>query len=131
MTEQSAGGIVVRGDEVLMIRDRYGRWTFPKGHIEAGETPREAAVREVREETGVQARPGEQLGQVDYTLAGGNDKQVTYFFMTYESGEVKPLHAEVADACWVGFEEAQEHVQRHGYPGYRVLLRKAREIHTK
>ena len=131
MTEQSAGGIVVRGDEVLMIRDRYGRWTFPKGHIEAGETAKEAAVREVLEETGVHAAPGERLGQVDYALSGGNDKQVTWFFMTYENGEVHPLQSEIAEARWLGFDQAQEQVQRHGYPGYRALLRKAREIHTR
>ncbi len=131
MTEQSAGGIVVRGAEVLMIRDRYGRWTFPKGHIEAGETPREAAVREVQEETGVRANAGERLGQVGYALAGGNDKQVTYYFMRYEGGEVRALQTEIAEACWLGFDEAQEHVQRYGYPGYRVLLRKAMEIQSK
>jgi 8-oxo-dGTP pyrophosphatase MutT (NUDIX family) len=131
MTEQSAGGIVVRGDEVLMIRDRYGRWTFPKGHIEQGETPKEAAVREVLEETGVQAVPGERLGQVGYALSGGNDKQVTWFFMTYENGEVRPLQSEIAEARWLGFDQAQEQVQRHGYPGYRALLRKAREIHSR
>jgi len=131
MTEQSAGGIVVRGAQVLMIRDRYGRWTFPKGHIEAGETPKEAAVREVLEETGVRATAGERLGQVGYTLSGGNDKQVTYFYMTYESGEIQALQTEIAEACWLGFDEAQDQVQRYGYPGYRVLLRKAKEIESR
>lgn len=131
MTEQSAGGIVMRGAEVLMIRDRYGRWTFPKGHIEAGETAREAAVREVQEETGVRARPGERVGQVDYVLSGGNEKQVTYFFMTYEDGELHVLQSEIADARWLAIDEAQEQVQRHGYPGYRGLLRRALEIHSK
>ena len=131
MTEKSAGGIVMRGEEVLMIRDRYGRWTFPKGHIEAGETAQEAAVREVMEETGVHARPGEQIGQVDYILSGGNEKQVTYFFMTYEEGELRALQSEIADARWLGLNEAQEQVQRHGYPGYRGLLRKALEMHAK
>ena len=131
MTEQSAGGIVMRGEEVLMIRDRYGRWTFPKGHIEAGETAREAAVREVLEETGVQARPGVRLGQVGYVLPGGNDKQVTYFVMTYEEGELQALQSEIAEARWFRIEDAQEQVQRRGYPGYRTLLRKALELHGK
>ena len=131
MIEQSAGGIVMRGDEVLMIRDRYGRWTFPKGHIEQGETPREAAVREVLEETGVRANPGVRLGQVGYALSGGNDKQVTYFFMTYEEGELHALQTEIAEARWLRSDEAQEHVQRYGYPGYRSLLRKALEMHAK
>ena len=49
--QHSAGGLVVRGDEVLLIATAGGRrWQLPKGHLEAGELPAEAAVREVREE---------------------------------------------------------------------------------
>jgi 8-oxo-dGTP pyrophosphatase MutT (NUDIX family) len=50
----SAGGLVVRGAEILLISTREGkRWQLPKGHLESGETPEQAAVRETREETGV------------------------------------------------------------------------------
>ncbi|MDQ8155024.1 MAG: NUDIX domain-containing protein, partial [Gemmatimonadota bacterium] len=55
--EVSAGGIVFRrspeGLRVLLIRDSYQNWGFPKGHLEAGESPDVAAVREVEEETGL------------------------------------------------------------------------------
>ena len=54
-SEVSAGGIVFKQDpelQFLMILDGYGRWTFPKGGVEAGETPAQAAVREIEEETG-------------------------------------------------------------------------------
>ena len=57
--ETSAGGVVYRrsdgGPLVLLIRDSYENWGFPKGHIEQGEVPEVAAVREVREETGLVA----------------------------------------------------------------------------
>src|SRR3989304_2211891 len=54
--ETSAGGVVFRCDpqaQVLLIRDPYENWGLPKGHIEGGETPEQAAVREVEEETGL------------------------------------------------------------------------------
>lgn len=58
--EFSAGGVVLRGKQLLLVRVRNLkgelRWTFPKGHLEAGETPREAALREVEEETGYRCR---------------------------------------------------------------------------
>ncbi|HXT19293.1 MAG TPA: NUDIX domain-containing protein, partial [Thermoanaerobaculia bacterium] len=63
----SAGGLVVRGGEVLLIAPRAGRWQLPKGHVEPGEAPTEAAVREVREETGVSARVVDTLPSIDYS----------------------------------------------------------------
>ncbi len=52
----SAGGIVIKrsnGTKVLLIKDRFGKWTWPKGHIEKGETSEDAALREITEETGL------------------------------------------------------------------------------
>ncbi len=71
-TEVSAGGVVVRGDEVVVIvptrRAASGAkvLALPKGHVDPGETPIEAATREVREEAGVEADLVEELGQVRY-----------------------------------------------------------------
>lgn len=130
MTEESAGGLVVRGEEVLMIRDRFGRWTFPKGHLESGETAKQAAVREVREETGVRAAAGVRLGRVAYAMAGGNEKEITFYLMRFEGGEIAPLQAEISEARWVSFDAADEQLRTYGYPGYRVLLRRAREINA-
>jgi diadenosine hexaphosphate hydrolase (ATP-forming) len=131
MTEESAGGVVVRDDEVLMIRDRFGRWTFPKGHLEQGETARQAAVREVLEETGVQAAVGARLGRVAYTLPGGSSKEVTFYVMRFEGGDLSPLQAEISEARWFSFDAAQEQLKVHGYPGYRVMLRRARELSAR
>lgn len=131
MTEESAGGLVVRGEEVLLIRDRFGRWTFPKGHLEPGETAQQASVREVLEETGVRATVASRLGRVAYALPSGNEKRITFFAMRYEGGDVAPLHSEVSEARWFSFDAAQEQIRTSGYPGYRVMLRRARELSAR
>lgn len=71
MTEVSAGGIVYkrtpRGVRLAVIRDPYGKWTFPKGHRESGESMREAALRETREEMGLgRLRVIRSLGAIDF-----------------------------------------------------------------
>lgn len=127
-TELSAGGLVVRDGMVLLIRDRYGRWTFPKGHLEAGETERQAAIREVREETGLNCRAGPRLGAVGYNLPNGRGKRVSFYLMTYLDGDLTVQEAEIDEARWWSIEEAQDLLRTKGYPGYRVLLRRAVEI---
>lgn len=130
-TELSAGGVVVRDGEVLLIRDRYGRWTFPKGHLEAGETDRQAAAREVREETGLNCRVGPRLGSVNYSLPNGNDKRVAFYLLAYLDGEVRVQEEEVDEARWWSLGEATELLRTKGYPGYRVLLRRAVELSSR
>jgi len=125
MIEHSAGGLVVRGDEILMIRDRFSRWTFPKGHIEGDETEAQAAIREVVEETGVRAAVDFEVGQMRYALPNGNEKQVTYYRMSFLGGEITPLRTEILDARWTSLAEAQALVESRGYPGYLALMRRA------
>src|SRR5271157_1413900 len=70
--EFSAGGVVVRGEEVVVIvptrraADGSRVLALPKGHVDPGETPVQAAEREVREETGILAEPVRELGQARY-----------------------------------------------------------------
>ncbi len=112
-TEQhSAGGLVVRGDEVLLIATAGGRrWQLPKGHLEAGELPAQAAVREVREETGVTGSIVEPLTGVDYTFLERGvhriQKHVDYFLLAYESGSETDFEPrEVVAARWFPWSEA-------------------------
>ena len=110
--QHSAGGLVVRGDEVLLIATAGGRrWQLPKGHLEEGELPAEAAVREVREETGVTGSIVAPLSGVDYTfLERGRrriKKHVDYFLLAYESGSEADFEPrEVVAARWFPWSEA-------------------------
>lgn len=110
--QHSAGGLVVRGEEVLLIATAGGRrWQLPKGHLEAGELPAEAAVREVREETGVTGSIVAPLSGVDYTfLERGRHrirKHVDYFLLVYESGSEADFEPrEVVTARWFPWREA-------------------------
>ena len=102
----------MRGDEVLLIATAGGRrWQLPKGHLEAGELPAEAAVREVREETGVTGSIVAPLSGVDYTfLERGRHrikKHVDYFLLAYESGSEADFEPrEVVAARWFPWREA-------------------------
>ncbi|TBH14830.1 NUDIX hydrolase [Thermus thermamylovorans] len=128
----SAGGVVLRGDppEVLVVSLRGGRViTLPKGQVEPGERYPETAVREVREETGVEAAALFPLGKVRYYFTvreeGGAvsvGKEVRYFLMAYRGGEPKPQLAEVEAAFFLPAEEALE---RLSYPNEREILRRA------
>ena len=136
--EYSAGGVVLRpgqdGEpEVLLIATHEGeRWGLPKGHIEPWETPEEAAVREVREETGVQARVIAPLETIDYWYrwkANEGDvlvhKHVTFYLMAYEQGDVRDHGWEVDEARWVPLSQAMSMVM---YKDERELLEKAARL---
>ena len=110
--EYSAGGLVVsrRGAvpaaAIIGRTDRRGRllWSLPKGHIEAGETPAQAAVREVEEETGIVGTVVAPLGKIDYWfVAEGRrvHKTVTHFLMNAIGGELSDEDAEVVAVEWV------------------------------
>ncbi len=133
-TEESAGGLVFRQApdlQFLMILDGYGRWTFPKGAIEAGETPQEAAIREIEEETGVKGVIAGELGQTRYIYhhprKGRVYKTVTFYLVRYDSGRVRPQSSEIAAAEWLSPEEA---ARRADYEGYDKLVARAVSLVT-
>jgi 8-oxo-dGTP pyrophosphatase MutT (NUDIX family) len=126
----SAGGLVVRGEEVLLIAPRPGRWQLPKGHVERGEAPTEAAVREVREETGVWARVLEPLPSIDYTYEIEGrvriHKRVDYFLMAYVDGsETDHDPREVTAARWFPWEEA---IAQLSFDNEREVVRAGRRL---
>lgn len=104
----SAGGVVLKGDppEVLVVSLRGGRVvTLPKGQVEPGERYPETAVREVREETGVEASVLAPLGRVRYYFTVHEpegpvtvSKEVHYFLMRHLGGTPRPQLTEVEDA---------------------------------
>src|SRR5687767_9837205 len=130
-TEISAGGVVVRGDNVVVIvptrRAANGQKVLglPKGHVDPGETPAQAAQREVREEAGVETELVTQLGEVRYWYQRGGRKiakLVTFFLFDYRSGDVADHDAEVEEARWIPFEEAERTLT---YKGEREMVRRA------
>lgn len=80
MAAVQAGGIIVWRDRVVLRRTAKGEWVFPKGWIDPGETPLQAALREVREETGIRARVIRFAGEVPYTV-DGEERPVAYFLL--------------------------------------------------
>ena len=106
---RAAGGIVTRNDasEVLVVhRDRYDDWSFPKGKCERGETDEDCALREVEEETGLRCVLGEELPSTHYTDGHGRPKRVRYWLMEPVAGELAYRH-EVDAARWVTVGEAR------------------------
>lgn len=129
--EVSAGGIVFRrGDDgvrFLLIRDSYQNWGFPKGHLEAGESPDAAALREVGEETGL----GELVMQgpievIDwhFRFRGRLVHKVCHFFLIEAArGDARPLRKEGITECkWLALEDA---VSMVSYDNARTVLARA------
>jgi 8-oxo-dGTP diphosphatase len=90
---------------VLVHRPKYDDWTLPKGKLEAGEDLLAAALREVREETGLACVLGPALAPVEYVDSGGNDKVVDYWAMASTTDELAPTK-EIDEARWVPLADA-------------------------
>jgi len=112
--QHSAGGVVLRGElpliEVLLIKPAgRDRWQLPKGGIDQGEAAEQAAVREVREEGGVEARIIASLEPIGffYQMSGRRiRKTVDFFAMQYVSGSPNAHDSEVDEARWFSAEDA-------------------------
>jgi 8-oxo-dGTP pyrophosphatase MutT (NUDIX family) len=130
-TEFSAGGVVVRDGQCIVIvptrraADGSRVLALPKGHPEDGESPAEAALREVREEAGVETRLVEKLGDVRYWyMRRGRRiaKVVSFFLLEYVSGDVADHDVEVEDARWIALEQAARDLT---YDGEREMVGRA------
>lgn len=128
--EFSAGGLVVDLDgdvprgALIARTDRHGRllWSLPKGHIEAGETAEQAAVREVEEETGIAGVILAELGTIDFWfVADGRriHKTVRHYLLRAVGGELSDADVEVTEVAWVPLSEIRAQL---AYPDERGLV---------
>jgi 8-oxo-dGTP pyrophosphatase MutT (NUDIX family) len=115
--EFSAGGVVVRDDEVVVIvptrraADGSKVLALPKGHVDPGETPVQAAEREVREETGVVGELVQELGETRYWYRRDGQtigKSVSFFLFSYVKGDIADHDDEVEEVRWIGLAQAQK-----------------------
>ena len=131
--ELSAGGVVIRRFRsrafvaTICPRKDSDVLALPKGHPDSGESMEEAARREVREETGLDAEPLEKLGDVRYFYFKRRTRErvfkiVSFYLFRYRSGSVRDHDDEVVSAQWIPLEDAP---QRLAYNGEREMAVKA------
>jgi len=130
--EHSSGGAVIDLRDgvpfVAMIATRgRSRWGLPKGAVSPGETSEQAALREVQEETGLDAEVIGLLDTIEYFFRAGDvliKKSVDFYLMRFTGGTMTPQLSEVDDVEWVALSEA---IQRASFDSERKLLSLALE----
>lgn len=131
--KHAAGAVVFRrtddGVRFLLIYDAYGHWTFPKGHLEDGESSTAAARREVAEETGVSGHLGPLIHSIFYPVVKKGvtyDKQVDWYLLEADNDGVV-LQAEEGITAYQ-WETADEVAALLSYPQLPEVFAKAREV---
>jgi 8-oxo-dGTP diphosphatase len=135
MDQISAGGVAFRRNDskpevaIVSVKPKL-RWQLPKGLVDPGESPQVAAVREVREEAGVETELIRLIETIEYWYRSvKNGKPVRYhkfvhfYLMEYKTGDVSSHDHEVEEARWVSFEEALEMLD---FKSEREVVEKAR-----
>ena len=134
VVETSAGGVIYRWHQgtahVLLIRDRYQHWGYPKGHLEGAETAADAALREVAEETGLrELRLGPQLRTIDwYFRFRGRliHKYCHFYLIESPEGDTCPQVEEgITECVWLPLQQAIESIS---YDNAREVLRIAADV---
>jgi 8-oxo-dGTP pyrophosphatase MutT (NUDIX family) len=138
LDQVSAGGVAFRskgkaGAEVVIVSVMpQGRWQLPKGIVDKGESPEEAAVREVREEAGIETDLLASIDIIEYWYVSERRGQrvryhkfVHFFLLNYRDGDVSNHDHEVAEARWVSIDEA---IGMLAFKSERMVVEKAREM---
>ncbi|RJQ19035.1 NUDIX domain-containing protein [Candidatus Woesearchaeota archaeon] len=129
--EKSAGVVVVSEGKYLLLKYEAGHWDFPKGHLEEGESARDAALRELKEEAGVAAELIDGFShRITYffTREGKRVPKEVVFFVGRGDGHPVTLSHEHTDFVWLSFDDALE---RLTYNSAKGVLRKAHDFLSK
>ena len=127
--EKSCGIIVFDNDKVLLIKHNGGHISFPKGHVEEGETAKETAIRETFEETGIEAKIISDDYYVNtYSPKENHMKDVLLFVGVKVGGKLKPQLEEVSLCDFFPYEKAFDELT---FSIDRKILRQAYEVYKK
>lgn len=120
--EKSCGCIIIDRGKVLLVQQTKGHWGFPKGHVEAGETEIETAIREVKEETNLDVEINENKRySMEYITDRGTLKKVVLFIAKKISGNEKYQESEIKSIKWLNYEDA---IKTITYDNTRELFKK-------
>ncbi len=133
LKEISAGGVIYNKEnnqlQLLLIEDKCHKWTLPKGKNEEGESYQETAIREIKEETGINGEIIKHIDKVYYEYYHPNSKKVekeVYFFLVKAvTKNIKVQLSEINAAEWFSLEEAWERQQAYGYGNNDDVIKKA------
>ena len=127
--EKSCGAIVYRrfhgNTEILLIRHiKSGYWSFPKGHVENGETEVETATREIKEETNIDVLIDSGFREtVSFSPRRDTSKTVVYFVAKALNNDTKPQLEEISEIRWVEIGQAASHLT---YDNDKLIVNKAK-----
>lgn len=133
MEEISAGGVVVHKGKVAVLRKFRGEWVLPKGRIEEGESREKAALREVREESGLRAEIVRYIGYVKYWyqhIEGDKvQKTVHYYYMESKDTNLIPQKEEgFTEAVYMPFDKAIHYIK---HDAEKNMIRKTKYFYNK
>ena len=133
----SAGGVVFRGEKdrlevVIVAVGGQNRWQLPKGLVDKGEKPEITAVREAREEAGVDSEVVQHIETIEYWFAGldGGErvrfhKHVHFYLLRYVGGDTRDHDWEVNEARWVPIDDATRQL---AFDSERRVMERAKEL---
>ena len=130
INEKSAGFIIFNNGKYLLLHYIAGHWDFPKGHLEGKETPKQAAIRELKEETGITdayiVKDFEH--DIEYFFKRGPElvrKDVKFYLAETKVNEIKIATDEHQGYEWLTYSEA---IQRVTFPNAKEILKKAHQF---